>query len=105
MEDQYPNFGVEMSFKGCSWDAHIAKVMGKGTAHVGRMEAILTDSRLDTINRIKIYILMHVLVPKLGYAHVREGKAKSVNHLEIAHMAAAKKVLRVGCSRTTTIQY
>ena len=49
--DQHTYRGVETS-KDCSRDTHIAKVMGKGKAHVGKMDAILTDSHLDT--RIKI---------------------------------------------------
>ena len=48
--DQRTHLGVEIS-KECSWDAHKAKVIGKGKAHVGKMDAILTDSHLDT--RIK----------------------------------------------------
>ena len=49
-----------------------AKVVGKGRAHVGKMDAILTDSHLDT--RIKRCILMNVVAPKLAYAgEVREG--------------------------------
>ena len=39
---------------------------GKGKAHVGKMDAIPTDSHLDT--RIKRCILMNVIVPKLEYA-------------------------------------
>ena len=31
----------------CSWDAHKANVIGKGKLHIGKMDAILTDSRLD----------------------------------------------------------
>ena len=34
-----------------SWDAHIAKVLGKGKSQVGKMDAILTEPHLDT--RIK----------------------------------------------------
>ena len=63
--DQYTCLGVDIS-KGCSWNAHIAKVIGKGKTHVGKMDAILTDSHLDTINRIKLCILMNVIVPNLG---------------------------------------
>ena len=48
--DQYTYLGVEIS-KECSWDAHVAKVIGKGKAHVGKMDATLTDSQPDT--RIK----------------------------------------------------
>ena len=48
--DQYTYIGVEIS-KECSWDAHIAKAIGKGKAHVGKMDATLTDSQPDT--RIK----------------------------------------------------
>ena len=42
--------GVEI-LKDCSWDTHthsLAKVTGKGKAHVGKMYAILTDSHLVT---------------------------------------------------------
>ena len=60
------------------------------------MDAILTDSHLDTINRIKRCILMNVIVPKLEYAQVWEGNAKLVKQLETVQMPAAKKVL--GCS-------
>ena len=41
----------------------MAKVRRKGKAHVGKVDAILTDSHLDT--RIARYILMNVIVPKL----------------------------------------
>ena len=40
--------------------------MGGGKAHVGKMDAILTDSRLDT--RIKRRIRLNVIAPKLEYA-------------------------------------
>ena len=84
--------------KECSWDAHTAKVIGKGKTHVGKMDAILTDSHLYA--RIKRCILMNVIVPKLEYAgEVWEGNAQLVKQLETVHMTAAKKVL--GCSRTT----
>ena len=48
---------------GCT-RCHIAKVIGKGKSHdmyqVAKVDAILTDSHLDTIiNRIKICILMN----------------------------------------------
>ena len=96
--DQYTYLGVEIS-KDCSWDAHINKVIGKGKAHVGKMEAVLTDSHLDT--RIKRCILMNVIVPKLEYAgEVWEGNAKLVKQLETVQMKGAKKVL--GCSSTTS---
>ena len=48
--DQYTYVGVDLS-KYCSRDTHIAKITGKGNTHVGKMDAILTDSHLDT--RIK----------------------------------------------------
>ena len=63
--DQYTYLGVEIS-KDCSWDSHIAKAIGKGNSQVGNMDAILTDPHHDT--RIKIYVLMNVIVPKLEYA-------------------------------------
>ena len=96
---QYTYLGLEIS-EDCSWDGHIAKVIGKGKAHVGKMDAILTDSHLDTINRIRRCILMNVIVPKLEYAQVWEGNAKLVKQLETVQMTAAKKML--GCSSTTS---
>ena len=62
--DQYTYLGVDIS-KDCSWDAHMAKakVIGKGEAHVGKMDAVLTDSQLDP--RVKVCILMNLHVPKL----------------------------------------
>ena len=60
------------------------------------MDAILTDSHLDT--RIKICIPMNVIVPKLEYAsEVWEGNAKFVKQLKTVQMTAAKKIL--GCSK------
>ena len=59
--DQYTHLGEEIS-KECSWDAHTAKMIGKGKSQVGKMDALLTDSHLDT--RIKRCILMSVIVPK-----------------------------------------
>ena len=69
--DQYTYLGVEIS-KDCSWDAHIAKVMGKGKAQAGKMDAILTNSHLDT--GIKICILMNVTVPKSRSMQEKYGK-------------------------------
>ena len=54
--DQYTYLGVEIS-KDCSWDAHIATVVGKGKSQVCRVDWILTYSYLDT--RIKICILIN----------------------------------------------
>lgn len=59
---QYTYLGVDISTY-CSWDTRIAKVTGKGRAHVGKMGATLADSNLDT--RVKRCILMNVAVPKL----------------------------------------
>ncbi|MEP5446747.1 hypothetical protein, partial [Ekhidna sp.] len=71
--DQYTYLGVDMS-KDCSWDTHIAKVRGRGKSRVDKMDAILTDSHLDT--RIKICIMMKVIMPNLEYAgDVWEGNA------------------------------
>ena len=93
--DQYTYLGVEIS-KERPWDAHIAKVLGKGKAHVGKMDAILTDSHLDT--RIKRCVLMNVIGPKLEYSgEVWEGNAKSVKQLEIVQMTAPINFL--GCSK------
>ena len=72
-------------------------MIGKGKAHVGKMDAILTDSHLDT--RIKRCVLMNVIGPKLEYSgEVWEGNAKLVKQLETVQMSAAKNVL--GCSST-----
>ena len=71
---------VEIS-KDCSWDAHIAKVIGKDKPQVGKMDATPTDPHLGT--RIKICILINVIVPKLEYAgEVWEGHAKFVKQME-----------------------
>ncbi|CAB1099601.1 unnamed protein product [Ectocarpus sp. CCAP 1310/34] len=94
----YTYLGVEIS-KECSWDAHIAKLIGKGKAQIGKMDEILTDPHLDT--RIKRCVLLNVIVPKLEYAgEVWEGNEKAVKQLETVQMAAAKKIL--GCSSTTS---
>ena len=86
--DQYTYLGVEIS-KDCSWDTHIAKVIGKGKAHIGKMDAILTDSHLDT--RIKRYILTNVIVPRLEYAgEVWEGNANLVKQLETVQLTACQ---------------
>ena len=63
--DQHTYLGVEIS-KDCSWNAHIAKVIGKGQSQVDKMDAILTDTHLDS--RIERCILVNVIVPKLEYA-------------------------------------
>lgn len=39
--------------------------LGKGRAHVGKIDAILTDSYLDT--RVKRCILMNAMILKLEY--------------------------------------
>ena len=69
----------------------------KGKAQVGKMDAILTDSHLDTTN--KICILINVIAPKVEYAgELWGGNAKLVKQLETVQMSAAKNVL--GCSST-----
>ena len=45
--EQYRYLGVDIS-KDCSRDAHRANVIGKGELQVGKMNAILTDSHLET---------------------------------------------------------
>ena len=63
------------------------------------MDAILTDSNLDT--RIKMCFLMNVIVPKQEYAgEVREENAKFVKQLETVQTTTAKKVL--GCSSSSS---
>ena len=63
------------------------------------MDAILTDSHLDT--RIERCILMNGTVPKLEYAgEVLEGNVELVQELETVHMTAAKQLPR--CSSTTS---
>ena len=56
-------------------------MIGKGKAHVGKMDAILTYLHLDT--RIKRCIRTNVIVPKLGYAgEVREENVTFVKPLK-----------------------
>ena len=55
-------------------------MIGKGKAHVGKMDAILTDSHVDT--KFKRCILINVIVPKPGYAEVWEENAKLVKQPE-----------------------
>ena len=91
--DQYTYLGVEIS-KECSWDAHIAKVIGKGKAQVGKMDAIITDSHRDT--RIKVCILINAIVPKLEYAgEVWEGNAKLAKQLRTIQMTSSYKRTRM----------
>ena len=92
-----------MVSKGYSWDTHMAKVIRKGKAHVGKMDAILTDSHVDT--RAKRCILMNMIVPKLEYAgEVWERNAKFVEQLEAVHMTAAKKLLRCSSTSSTVLR-
>ena len=68
--------------------------MGKGKSDVGKIDAILTDSHVDT--RIKICILMNMVVPLLQCTgEVWEGNSKRMKQPE----TAAKTAL--GCSSTT----
>ena len=41
--------------KDCSWDTHMEKVTGKGRSNVGKTDAILTDSHLDTRMKTCMY--------------------------------------------------
>ena len=70
--DHYIYLGVEI-LEECSWDAPIAKVVGKGEAHVDKMDAILPDSHLDT--RIEVGILMNVVI-KTRICRIWEGNGK-----------------------------
>ena len=89
--DQYTYLGVEIS-KDCSYDAHMAKVIEKGKSQVGKMDAILTDSHLDS--KIKRCNLINVIVQKLEYAGKGwEVNANFVKQLEAVHMTAARKIL------------
>ena len=95
--DQYTYLGVEIS-KYCSWDTHIANVPGKGKTHAGKMNAILTDSRLDT--KVKRCILMNVIVPNLEYSgKTWGGNAKFVKQLEAVRMTAAETILECSSIR------
>ena len=65
------------------------------------MDAIPTGSHLDTIDRIKMCILINVIVPKLEHAgEVWGGNAKAVKQLETVQTTAAKNVL--GCPSSTS---
>ena len=71
--------------------------MRKGKAQICKMDAILTDSRLDTM--ITRCFLINVSLPKLEYAgQVWEGNAKFVKQPETMQMTAAKNIR--GCSST-----
>ena len=91
--DLYSYLGVDIS-KDCSWDTHITKVAGKGKPHVGKVDAILTDSHLDTT--IKIFVLVNVILSKLEYAgKVWEGNLKFSKQLEAVYISAAKEIARM----------
>ena len=81
--------------KYCSWTAHRAKVVWKGRAHVGKMDAIQTDSLPDA--RVEICILTTVIAPKPEFeGEACEGNAISANQLEtVQTTAAAKKSTRM----------
>ena len=65
----------------------------KGTAHLG-MDAIPTDSHLDTRIEITMRILVNVIVLRLEYAgEAWERNTKFVKPLEIVPMTSAKKIL------------
>ena len=70
---------------------------------VGEMDAIPTDSHVDTINRIEICIRMNVTAPKLQHEEVWEGNAKSVKHLRTAQVQAAKTILECSCTTSNTV--
>ena len=63
------------------------------------MDAILTDSHLDT--RIEICILTNVIAPKLKNAKVWEGNAKVSKQLKTVQMTAAAERIKI-CSSTTS---
>ena len=63
-------------------------MIGKAKASVAKMDALPTDSHLDT--RTKRCILINVIVPKLEYSgEIWEGNAKSVKQLGTVQMTAA----------------
>ena len=64
--DQYTYLDVETSKKDRSWDTHLAKVNGNSKAHVGNMDATVTDTDLDAM--IKRCIPVKAITPKLEYA-------------------------------------
>lgn len=81
----------------------MADVIGKGKAHVSKVDAILTDSHLQSslLIGLKVCPTMNAIVSKLEYAGgVWEGNAKSVKRPGPVHTTATKHVL--GCSNTTS---
>ena len=82
--DQYTYLGADIS-KYCFWDTH-SELLGKGKYQVGRMDAVLADSHLDT--RIRKCILICVIVPRREYAGVWEGGADSEDAGEVREGAA-----------------
>lgn len=85
--DQYAYLGVDIS-QACSWGAHTANVIGKGKTHFGKVDAFLTDSRLDT--KIKRGILVVATVPYIEYTRqVWEHKVRK--NPETGQMTVAAK--------------
>ena len=81
----------------------IASVIGKRKSHVGKMDAILTDTHHDT--RIKRCILMNVIAAKLEYTgEIWEGNAKLTKQLETVLMTAAKQILRCSSMSSTFLR-
>ena len=89
ISDQYAYLGVEMSKK-CAWDAHIANVIGTGEAHVGKVDAISTDLRLDA--RINICSMMNMTVPTIYLIICRRRMGRE---REVGKTAGNSAVLRV----------
>ena len=75
--DQHTYPGVDI-FKDRCWDTHIAKAIGFLKSHTGKMDAMLTDSQLDTGNEMDILI---VLNPRFA-EEMCERFVKVVNQLE-----------------------
>ena len=76
---QYTFLGLQVS-KYCSWDPHIAKIVGKGKAHVGKMDAILTDSHDTRMYYDQCYCMKARICIYAAYAW--EGNVKFIKQLE-----------------------
>lgn len=72
------------------------KIKGKEKAQKGKMDVISTESYVNT--RMKRYMVVDVIVPKLEYARVTcEDNTKFVMQLGVIR-TTAKNIL--GCSKT-----
>ena len=69
-----------------SWDAHTAKIIGKGRSHVGKMDATLTDSHLDTREQIRIMMNRDCTIARVCKSMGREREVGKKQQLKSTRM-------------------